>query len=223
MLTMLQTLIKEESEYISLGEAVKEAVWLKRIVGELLSQEFIPIIHCDSQSAIHLAKNPSHHERSKHIDVKFHYIRNVIAQKDVELVKVHTVENLSDMLTKALSAHRTPAACGVTFPTTGRFFHSERRRRLFSGNVEGFSGGLRRRVFGICFVSASVLSGSFSDNRSVLSGSFSDNRSVFFGFIPVDSVGFLGLFRRAASVLQAVVNGQCCLSGVQYSGSLILG
>ncbi|KAL4018000.1 hypothetical protein IC575_021587 [Cucumis melo] len=95
-----------ESEYISLGEAVKEAVWLKRIVGELLSQEFIPIIHCDSQSAIHLAKNPSHHERSKHIDVKFHYIRNVIAQKDVELVKVHTVENLSNMLTKALSAHR---------------------------------------------------------------------------------------------------------------------
>ncbi|KAL4011721.1 hypothetical protein IC575_028783 [Cucumis melo] len=95
-----------ESEYISLGEAIKEAVWLKRIVGELLSQEFIPIIHCDSQSDIHLMKNPSHHERSKHIDVKFHYIRNVIAQKDVELVKVHIVENLLDMLTKALSAHR---------------------------------------------------------------------------------------------------------------------
>ncbi|KAA0067607.1 retrotransposon protein, putative, Ty1-copia subclass [Cucumis melo var. makuwa] len=68
-----------ESEYISLGEAVKEAVRLQRIVGELLSQEFIPIIHCDSQSAIYLAKNPYHHERSKHIDVKFHYIRNVIA------------------------------------------------------------------------------------------------------------------------------------------------
>ena len=68
-----------ESEYISLGEAAKEAVWLKRIVCELLSQEFIPIIHCDSQNAIHLAKNLSHHERSKHINVKFHYIRNVIA------------------------------------------------------------------------------------------------------------------------------------------------
>ena len=95
-----------ESEYISLGEVVKEAVWLKIIFGELLSQEFIPIIHCDSQSAIHLAKNPSHHERSKHLDVKFYYIRNVITQKDVELVKVHTVENLSDMLTKDLPAHR---------------------------------------------------------------------------------------------------------------------
>ena len=45
---------------------------VERIVGELLSQELIPIIHCDSQSAIHLAKNPSNHERSKHIDVKFH-------------------------------------------------------------------------------------------------------------------------------------------------------
>ncbi|TYK10339.1 hypothetical protein E5676_scaffold367G00140 [Cucumis melo var. makuwa] len=99
-------LLTTESEYISLGEAVKEAVWLKRIVGELLSQKFIPIIHCESQSAIHLAKNPSHHERSKHIDIKFYYIRNIIAQKDVEMVKVHKVENLSDMLTKALSAHR---------------------------------------------------------------------------------------------------------------------
>ncbi|KAA0043826.1 putative gag-pol polyprotein [Cucumis melo var. makuwa] len=120
-------LCRLRTEYISLGEAVKEAVWLKRIVGELLSQEFIPIIHCDSQNAIHLAKNPSHHERSKHIDVKFHYIRNVIAQKDVELVKVHTVENLSDMLTKALSAHRTPAACGVFFPDNRSVFTATAR------------------------------------------------------------------------------------------------
>ena len=79
---------------------------MKRIIGELLLQEFIPIIHCDSQSVIHLVKNPSHHERSEHIYVKFYYIRNVIVQKDVELVKVHTVENLSDMLTKVLLAHR---------------------------------------------------------------------------------------------------------------------
>jgi len=95
-----------ESEYISVGEAVKKAVWLKRIVGELLSQEFIPIIRYDSQSAIHLAKNPSHHERSKHIDVKFYFIKEVVAQKDVELVKVHTEQNFSDMLTKVLPAHR---------------------------------------------------------------------------------------------------------------------
>ncbi|KAA0066139.1 hypothetical protein E6C27_scaffold21G001400 [Cucumis melo var. makuwa] len=99
-LQQVAALSTTESEYISFGEAVKEAVWLKRIVGELLLQKFIPIIHCDSQSAIHLAKNPSHHEQSKHIDVKFHYIKNVIAQKDVQLVKVHTVENLSDMLIK---------------------------------------------------------------------------------------------------------------------------
>ncbi|KAA0051089.1 Retrovirus-related Pol polyprotein from transposon TNT 1-94 [Cucumis melo var. makuwa] len=78
-LQLTVALSTNESEYISLSEAMKEAVWLKRIVGELLSQEFIPIIHCDSQSAIHLVKNPSHHEQSKHFDVKFHYLKNVIA------------------------------------------------------------------------------------------------------------------------------------------------
>ncbi|KAA0066634.1 Retrovirus-related Pol polyprotein from transposon TNT 1-94 [Cucumis melo var. makuwa] len=77
-LQLVVALLTTEPKYISPGEAVKKAVWLKRIVGELLLQEFILIIHCDSQSAIHLAKNPSHHERSKHIDVKFYYIRNII-------------------------------------------------------------------------------------------------------------------------------------------------
>ena len=72
----------------------------------MLLQKFIPIIHCDCQSVIHLTKNPSHHELFKHVDVKFHYIRNVIAQRHVELVKVHTVENLSNMLTKVLPAHK---------------------------------------------------------------------------------------------------------------------
>ncbi|KAA0047937.1 retrotransposon protein, putative, Ty1-copia sub-class [Cucumis melo var. makuwa] len=62
--------------------------------GNYLRKEFIPIIHCDSQSVIHLVKNPSHHERSEHIHVKFYYIRNVITQKDVELVKVHTVQRV---------------------------------------------------------------------------------------------------------------------------------
>ncbi|TYK11169.1 Retrovirus-related Pol polyprotein from transposon TNT 1-94 [Cucumis melo var. makuwa] len=64
--------------------------------GNYLRKEFIPIIHCDSQSVIHLVKNPSHHERSEHIYVKFYYIRNVIVQKDVELVKVHTVQRVEE-------------------------------------------------------------------------------------------------------------------------------
>jgi len=95
-----------EAEYVAITEASKEMIWLQTFMEELGKKQEDNRLYCDSQSAIHLAKNPSHHERSKHIDVKFHYIRNVIGQKDVELVKVHTVENLSDMLTKALSAHR---------------------------------------------------------------------------------------------------------------------
>ncbi|KAH9660266.1 hypothetical protein KPL70_024153 [Citrus sinensis] len=63
-----------EAEYIAATEAVKEALWLKGLVAELgLSQKSVPI-HCDSSSAIHLCKNPAHHEKTKHIDIKLHFI-----------------------------------------------------------------------------------------------------------------------------------------------------
>lgn len=61
-----------------LGEAVKETVWLKGIV-EIVLQEFIHIIHCDSKSVIHLPKNPSHDEWSKFIDAWFYFIREIVA------------------------------------------------------------------------------------------------------------------------------------------------
>ena len=63
-----------EAEYIAATEAVKKALWLKGLVAELgLSQKSVPI-HCDSSSAIHLCKNPAHREKTKHIDIKLHFI-----------------------------------------------------------------------------------------------------------------------------------------------------
>ncbi|PKI48888.1 hypothetical protein CRG98_030736 [Punica granatum] len=60
------------------------------------------VLHCDSQSAIHLWKNSTFHSRSKHIDIKFHWIRDVLESKLVKLDKVHTDENGADMMTKTL-------------------------------------------------------------------------------------------------------------------------
>ena len=57
-------------------------------------------MHCDSQSAIYLAKNQVYHARTKHIDVKFHKTRELIVTGDIVLEKVHTSENAADMLTK---------------------------------------------------------------------------------------------------------------------------
>ena len=91
-----------EVEYIAATEAVKEALWLKGLVAELgLSKKSVPI-HCDSSSAIHLSKNPAHHEKTKHIDIKLHFIRNEVSRGAVKMVKIHTDLNPADALTKVV-------------------------------------------------------------------------------------------------------------------------
>ena len=60
----------------------------------------------DSESAIQLSKNPVFHDRSKHIDVRYHYIRECVEENRVKLESVGTVEELADILTKALGRER---------------------------------------------------------------------------------------------------------------------
>ena len=60
------------------------------------------MLYCDNQSAIHLGKNSTFHARSKHIDVRYHWIRDVLNSKLLELEKIHTDDNGADMLTKPL-------------------------------------------------------------------------------------------------------------------------
>ena len=79
-------------------------LWLRGLVTDLgLSQELI-VIYCDSQSAIHLTKNQMYHERTKHIDVRYHFIREIIAQGDLLVKKIGTVDNPADMMTKSIPA-----------------------------------------------------------------------------------------------------------------------
>ncbi|XP_062074870.1 protein DEFECTIVE IN MERISTEM SILENCING 3-like [Humulus lupulus] len=83
-------------------EAIKEVIWFRGFSNELgLNSEDITG-YCNSQSALHLIKNPMFHERSKHIDIKLHFIREVIARKEVRAKKVNTDENPTDMLTKVI-------------------------------------------------------------------------------------------------------------------------
>ncbi|KAH9752684.1 hypothetical protein KPL71_014795 [Citrus sinensis] len=89
-----------EAEYTAAVEAFKEAIWLRGMINELgYQQTSIPIL-CDSQSAISLSKNQVHHEKTKHIDIKLHFIRLEVSKGTVKLVKVHTTNNVADMLTK---------------------------------------------------------------------------------------------------------------------------
>ncbi|MCO5582546.1 hypothetical protein L7F22_036443 [Adiantum nelumboides] len=95
-----------EAEYVAATEASKEALWLMRLVEELGIKSQVPVLHCDSQSAIMLARNPVFHAKTKHIEVKYHFIRSVLDDKSITLVKVHTDDNPADLLTKGLPVER---------------------------------------------------------------------------------------------------------------------
>ena len=74
------------------------------MVNELGITQSCVTIHCDSQSVIHLANHQMYHERTKYIDVKLHFIRDVIESEKVKVEKVSTEENSADMFTKSLSS-----------------------------------------------------------------------------------------------------------------------
>ena len=64
------------------------------------------MLHCVSQSAIYLAKNQVYHARTKHIDVRFHRIRELVSSSELLLEKVHTFENTADILTKLIKTDK---------------------------------------------------------------------------------------------------------------------
>ena len=88
---------------LAMIEAMKEAVWLQGLLDDLEIDQDLLKINCDSMSAIYLIKNQVYHAKTNHIDVRFHFIRKILDEGDIELQKIHTKENPADMLTKVVS------------------------------------------------------------------------------------------------------------------------
>ncbi|SLM35631.1 gag polymerase env protein [Lasallia pustulata] len=93
-----------EAEYQGQTQATKEAMWLRRLLNELVDQgePNATIIYGDNQGALALAKNPTQHRRTKHIDIQHHFVRENQAAGEVDLRYVPTAEQLADGLIKAL-------------------------------------------------------------------------------------------------------------------------
>ena len=91
-----------EAEHIAATEGMKEAIWLRGLVSELGFQQDVLVIFCDSQSDVHLTRNSKYHSRTKHIEIKHHFIRDIVDTGDIIVEKIHTTENPADMLTKPL-------------------------------------------------------------------------------------------------------------------------
>ena len=91
-----------EAEYIALTSTAKEALWLRKIEAELKGRRESMIIHEDNQSAIKLASNSITNDRSKHIDVRYHFIRDRIHRGEINLNYIPTKFQLADLMTKGL-------------------------------------------------------------------------------------------------------------------------
>jgi hypothetical protein len=92
-----------EAEYIAATTVVTQAIWMAQLLGELLGREpEVVELKVDSKSALALARNSVFHERSKHIDLRYHFIQNCLAQGTVSDTYINTVDQLTDILTKAL-------------------------------------------------------------------------------------------------------------------------
>ena len=99
-----------EAEYVAATEACKEMIWLNQIMKDLSIPAILglldgllpPVLYIDNQAALSLARNPSFHSRTKHIDVRYHLIRTEVAAKTINLQQIGTKENTADICTKAL-------------------------------------------------------------------------------------------------------------------------
>jgi hypothetical protein len=93
-----------EAEYMALAEAAKETIWLNRMLQELsfINKDKPTQLYCDNQGTLALAGYPAHHKRSKHIDIRYHYIREMVDNGHITIHHVGTQDQAADMLTKPL-------------------------------------------------------------------------------------------------------------------------
>jgi hypothetical protein len=101
-----------EAEYIALSVAVRKAMWLRKLLTDLFDHEMDPtIIHCDNQSCVKLSENHVFHDRSKHIKIKYHYIRDMAQRKEVHVQYLPTHEQIEDIFTKPLAKTKVKYFC----------------------------------------------------------------------------------------------------------------
>eukprot|EP00253_Pinus_taeda_P012033 PITA_12033 len=92
-----------EAKYVAATAAACQAVWMRRMLRSFgQEQEKVTVIFCDNSSAIALSKNSVFHKRTKHIDTRFHYIRELVSSEEIVLEHCRTQEQVADILTKPL-------------------------------------------------------------------------------------------------------------------------
>ena len=93
-----------EAEYMALADAAKEAVHMKALLTSLGLEQAAPVvIYEDNQAAQKLAENPVLHDRAKHIDIRYHFIRELVEDMKIKIEHIQTKMMVADLMTKAVS------------------------------------------------------------------------------------------------------------------------
>lgn len=100
-----------EAEFVAASEGAKELIWLKRLLNEICGKSGVPVLFVDNASAIKLVKNPEFHKRSKHIEVRYYFVRELFQNGDIFVEHVSSENQLGDMFTKPLNAKKFSTLC----------------------------------------------------------------------------------------------------------------
>lgn len=99
----LVTLSTTEAGFVAAAACACQGVWLRRVLDQLrVNQIGATRVYCDNNSTIKLSKNPVLHGRSKHIHVRFHFLRDLCKEGVLDLVYCNTAEQVADVMTKPL-------------------------------------------------------------------------------------------------------------------------
>lgn len=108
------TLSTTESEYVAASAATKEIMWIRTLLDDVgCSCDKATTLYIDNQSAIRLVKNPEFHKRTKHIDIRYHFIREKVTEGKLVVEYVPTELQRADILTKALPTDRFKRLCTI--------------------------------------------------------------------------------------------------------------
>jgi hypothetical protein len=106
--TMLQPVVSRssaEAEYSAMANGVAKASWMRQLLHELYSPlQRATLVYCDNVSAVYLSTNPMQHQRTKHVEINLHFVREHVAAGDVWVLNVPTTLQFTDIFTKGLSS-----------------------------------------------------------------------------------------------------------------------
>ena len=100
-----------EAEYIAVGSCCTQLLWMKKLLHDYGIPQDIMCVFCDNTNTINLSKNLVHHSKSKHIEICYHFIQDLVEDKVVCLEFIHTDNQKEDIFTKPLDGQRFESFC----------------------------------------------------------------------------------------------------------------